>query len=123
VAEVGLHRERQQVPDLDEGEDHLALKFVFVLIGVHIYLECSKVEEGEHDPDSYHDVELLLQVQLVLHVSNCPHEDHEAYSLHPAQQDEDADVYYLDIALICCEAIVVETLLGLVDWYYHVEIL
>jgi hypothetical protein len=108
---------------LDEGEDHLALEFVLILIGVHVNLECSKIEEGEHDPNAYHDVELSLQVQLVLNVSDFPHEDHEAYSLHPTQEDEDADVDYLDIAFICCEAIVVETLLGLVDWYYHVEIL
>ena len=123
MAEVGLHRKRQQVPDLDEGEDHLALEFIFVLTGVQVNLECSKIEEGEHDPDAYHDEELPLQVQLVLHVSNCPHEDHEAYSLHPTQQDEDADVDYLDITFISCEGIVIETLLCLVDWYYHVEIL
>ena len=123
MAEVGLNREGKQVSDLYEREDHLTLEFVKSLLGVHIYLERSKVEEGEHDPDANHDVELPLQVQLVLNVSNFPHKNHEAYSLRPAQEDEDADIDYLDITFICCEAIVLETLLGLVDWYNHVEIL
>ena len=60
MAEVGLHREGQQVPHLDEGKDHLALEFVLVLARIHVYLERSKVEEGEDNPDGNHDVELFL---------------------------------------------------------------
>ena len=46
-------------------------------------LQGSKVEEGEDNPDSDHNLQLLLQIQLILHIPDFPQQDDEGHGLGP----------------------------------------